>query len=101
MKIEKIRQNYYFLLLEYQVRSSKHIVRSSIRNEHVLGSSNLNEVKIDPLVDFDQFVASNSLDVTSKSKLDFYLEENYQEFQLLTFLIGGKHMGLSILTCKR
>ena len=37
---------------------------------------NMNEVEIDPFAGFDQFVTSNSLDVTSKSKLDFYLEES-------------------------
>ena len=64
MKVEEICQNCYSLLLEYQVWLI----------EHVVGSSNMNEVEIDPLASFDQFVTSNSLDVTSKLEIDFYLE---------------------------
>lgn len=45
-------------------------------SEHISGSHDKNEVEMDPLADFDKFVASNSSDLTSKSKLVFYLKEN-------------------------
>ena len=81
MKIETICQNCYSLLHDYQYRSSLGGNRvdsqcMASHSEHVSGSHDKNEVETDPLADFDKFVASNSSDVTSKSELDFYFEEN-------------------------